>query len=189
MRYAIEPTICKKCGQPKTRTESGRLRCLPCERTYRMEYYQKNLEHERKRGNDRMKRYRSDPIKKERIKETQRKCYAKNGKENQRKRLAKMKQEDPWRYKANTIHPNVRGKLRQNELKQIWERQNGKCALTGRQLDFWTMELDHKIPLSRGGKSTIENLQWTCEEANQAKKDLLDDEFITLCQEVIAYRS
>lgn len=189
MRYAIEPPICKKCGQPKTRSKSGRLRCNPCERAYRIEYYQKNIEHERKRGRDRMKRYRSDPIKNEKIKASQRKCYKKNGNENQKKRLAKMKAEDPWRYKANRIHPSVKGKLNKNDLKSIWDRQNGKCALTGRELEIFSMELDHIVPLAKGGSSTIDNLQWTCKEANQAKKDLLDSEFIALCKEVIAFRS
>lgn len=189
MRYAIEPTICKKCGQPKTRTDRGDLKCRPCERAYRKEHYQKNLEHERKRGKERIARYRHDPVKNEKIKASQRKSYQKNGKANQKKRLAKMKIEDPWRYKANRIHPSVKGKLNKDELKSIWDRQNGKCALTGRDLNIYIMELDHIIPLSKGGLSVIDNLQWTCKEANQAKKDLLDDEFIELCKDVIAFRS
>jgi 5-methylcytosine-specific restriction endonuclease McrA len=190
MRYVgNEPRICKKCGQPKTLTEGGRWKCKPCDRAWRVEHYHKNLDHERKRGNERMTRYRHDPIKNERIKATQRKCYQKNGRIRQQKRLAKLKIADPWKWKTTRLHPSIRGKISKDELKALFDKQGGKCALTGRDLDFWTMELDHIIPRSKGGQNALNNVQWTCEEANQAKKNLTDDDFIKLCKDVIAFRS
>ena len=59
--------------------------------------------------------------------------------------------------------------------------------MTGRVISPQTAELDHVVPISRGGSLTIENLRWLCAEANQAKRAMLDDEFIRLCTEVTEF--
>ena len=190
MRYVgNEPRVCTKCGQQKTLTDGGRWKCRPCDSAYRKRHYQEHLDHERKRGATRIARYRKDPIKHEKIKASQRKSYQKNGRIKQQERLAKLKITDPWKWKATRLHPSVKGKISKDELKTLFDSQNGKCALTGRDLDLYTMELDHIIPRSKGGLNVISNVQWTCEEANQAKKNLTDDDFIKLCKEVVTFRS
>ncbi len=68
------------------------------------------------------------------------------------------------------------------DLASIWRKQRGMCALTGRKLDR-TAELDHKHPKARGGKDELSNLQWVTREANRAKRDLTDAEFLALCQD------
>jgi 5-methylcytosine-specific restriction endonuclease McrA len=68
-------------------------------------------------------------------------------------------------------------------LKFIWNKQNGLCALTGRPLDN-NSELDHIIPISRGGDNSIENYRWLCRDANQAKHSLTDEEFFNLCKAI-----
>ena len=70
------------------------------------------------------------------------------------------------------------------QLANIWKKQKGFCALTGAKLDR-TAQLDHKLPLARGGDNTIENLQWTTAQANKSKRDLTDSEFYALCKEVV----
>lgn len=190
MKYLGDtPSICKKCGQPKTRSESGRLRCYPCENAYQHQYYEKNIVECRKKSAKNMDKWRNDPTKRERLKEISRKSYSKNGLKSQHARLAKLKIEDPWKWKTWRIHPDVRGKLDKNELKSLYDKQNGKCALTGKELDFWTMELDHIIPKSRGGLNVLSNVQWTGSIVNQAKRNLLEGEFIELCKEVVLHRS
>jgi len=70
------------------------------------------------------------------------------------------------------------------ELCFLWKRQRGKCALTGRRLSRDNSEIDHIVPLSRGGSDEISNLRWLHKDVNQAKRSLSDDEFITMCSEV-----
>lgn len=73
-------------------------------------------------------------------------------------------------------------------LKKIGD--NPICSLTGRTInlsDSRSYQLDHIIPRSKGGDSSLDNCQLTCREANQAKHELTLDEFITLCREVVAY--
>jgi 5-methylcytosine-specific restriction endonuclease McrA len=68
------------------------------------------------------------------------------------------------------------------DLWKLWKSQQGKCALSGRKLDR-SAEIDHKLPKVRGGKDTIANLQWVTREANRAKRDLTDVEFLRLCRD------
>lgn len=71
-------------------------------------------------------------------------------------------------------------------LASIWKMQRGLCALTGRRLDR-TAQLDHIVPRARGGTDIPQNLRWVCNEANLAKRDLTDAEFLTLCQDVMRW--
>ncbi len=68
----------------------------------------------------------------------------------------------------------------------IWKRQRGRCAMTGKRLDR-TAELDHIVPVSKGGKNHPENLQWLSPEVNQCKNDMTVDEFIAVCRNVLSH--
>lgn len=62
------------------------------------------------------------------------------------------------------------------------------CYITGRPIDIndtknWN--LDHIVPVSRGGDNSLENCGITCREANAAKNNMNYKEFVLFCQEVI----
>jgi len=73
------------------------------------------------------------------------------------------------------------------ELALLWKTQRGRCALSGRRLTRETAELDHIIPRKRGGDSRFSNIRWVRKEANRAKRDLTDVEFIRLCADVLKH--
>lgn len=53
----------------------------------------------------------------------------------------------------------------------ILRRDNFRCQICGRsQSDGAKLEVDHIIPVSKGGKTVDENLQTLCHECNQGKK-------------------
>lgn len=51
----------------------------------------------------------------------------------------------------------------------VWEKQNHKCALCGKEFDIEFMEGDHITPWRDGGRTTIENCQMLCKECNRRK--------------------
>lgn len=63
-------------------------------------------------------------------------------------------------------------------LKELYLKQDGKCAYTGRKLLLgFNSQIDHIIPRSKGGKNEILNLQWTSTEINFFKRALPEERF------------
>jgi predicted transcriptional regulator len=63
------------------------------------------------------------------------------------------------------------------------------CHLTGRAIDLEnpkSYHLDHIIPKSKGGDSTLDNLAFAIREANQAKSDMFLEDFLDLCELITA---
>jgi hypothetical protein len=78
------------------------------------------------------------------------------------------------------------GKATAKDLASVWKKQRGKCALTGRKLDR-SAQLDHVLAKARGGLDCKDNLRWLCKEANLARRELSDEEFYSLCEDVMAW--
>lgn len=85
---------------------------------------------------------------------------------------------------ARSVNLRGLGKATARQLATLWKAQRGLCALTGRRLDR-SAEIDHVIPKGRGGSHAIGNLRWVVKDANRAKRDLLDADFIQLCREIV----
>ena len=72
------------------------------------------------------------------------------------------------------------------QLDALLQRQRNRCALTGHALTPMVVSLDHVVPLSRGGSQDLANCQLTTRAANHAKGSMLHEEFVALCQDVVA---
>lgn len=67
---------------------------------------------------------------------------------------------------------------------------NPVCYLTGRPIDLLdgqSYHLDHIIPKNKGGDNSLDNCNIACRDANQAKGNLLQEDFILLCEEVLKF--
>ena len=65
---------------------------------------------------------------------------------------------------------------------------NSKCYLTGRNIDFndtKSFEIDHIIPVSKGGSNELSNAEIACKDANQSKGSMLLEDYLLLCREVL----
>lgn len=80
------------------------------------------------------------------------------------------------------IEKNRKINNRQHKRKILYNRQGGKCAICGKQLqiddntsidDYLT--LDHILPVCRGGSNGLMNLQGLCSRCNYLKNDKLED--------------
>ena len=65
-------------------------------------------------------------------------------------------------------------------LEDIFDRTRGDCACCGKQLAFsnygefgsrGAWEVDHRVPVSRGGSDNLRNLQAMCIPCNRSKLD------------------
>ncbi len=83
--------------------------------------------------------------------------------------------------RRNYCDPTITGEW----LQSLWDKQEGRCALTGRPLEWPFCEVDHIVPRSRGGSNDRSNLRLLCSEANAAKHSLLDKELIALCRDIV----
>ena len=72
-----------------------------------------------------------------------------------------------------------RNKAKQLKRTQWWKSQKGmgKCHYCQERFDPKILTMDHKVPISRGGKSTKKNLVPCCQECNQKKKYLTSEEW------------
>lgn len=78
-------------------------------------------------------------------------------------------------------------KLTSKDVRDLVERQQYRCAMTGRQLTPDVAFVDHVFPVSRGGAHSIENLQVVHADVNEAKGTMTPAEFITMCRDVVAW--
>ena len=68
------------------------------------------------------------------------------------------------------IHKIKRKSITPQKRYSILNRDDFKCVLCGNTADKTILEVDHIIPVCRGGKSTPDNLRTLCYECNIGKK-------------------
>lgn len=83
---------------------------------------------------------------------------------------------------ARGVHAYYPDKVEKIDLKyfskntkdQVLERDNYRCVICGKGVaDGVLLEIDHKIPISRGGSNSIENAQTLCVSCNNKKRNKL----------------
>ena len=62
--------------------------------------------------------------------------------------------------------PASRKHLSASKRKRILLRDKGRCVKCGSKKN---LEIDHVVPLARGGSNRLENLQLLCQECNRSK--------------------
>ena len=89
---------------------------------------------------------------------------------------------------------------REKLIYELYKKQNGKCAYTGKQLtairyavrgnqhiiNKWNVSID-RIDSNKG--YTKDNIQLVCAIVNRMKTDLSDTEFLTLCNDIVSANS
>jgi 5-methylcytosine-specific restriction endonuclease McrA len=69
---------------------------------------------------------------------------------------------------------------------EIWESQNGNCAITGLPMEPGeTASLDHVIPIKRNGNHARANLRFIHLAINRMKGDMTDDELREFLKDVL----
>lgn len=69
-------------------------------------------------------------------------------------------------------------------------QQNPVCYLTNIPINLLeprTWQLDHKIPISKGGDNSFKNCGLCSRSANMAKSDMTPEEFLIMCRKVVSH--
>lgn len=92
---------------------------------------------------------------------------------------------------SNARQRNIQVEVTIEELWQLYQNQNNKCALSGRKINFsngishsTTASLDRKDPMKG---YVIDNVWWVHIDINFAKQSLSTQQFIELCTDVVEY--
>jgi len=73
-------------------------------------------------------------------------------------------------------------------LKDLWEKQDGKCAISGLPLTIGlNVSLDHIVPKSKGGSNKVDNFQWVLTSVNSFKLTNSLEEMFTICKAIISH--
>jgi 5-methylcytosine-specific restriction endonuclease McrA len=188
---------CHRCEQTKPRDrfyfDKKKERycgvCKDCRTDVSKRDYRKRHEHHKKRRLEWLRKKRAED----------REAYLKDCREynrnnyhrlaESRKKCAERRKRRFFRQRETRLFQAAKGQpyATASQLARLWMSQQGMCALTGRKLDR-TANLDHIIPRSRGGGHEIDNLRWVIRDANLARNDMVDEEFLQLCWEVLEHK-
>lgn len=76
-----------------------------------------------------------------------------------------------------------RKKFSQSERETIYNRSEGRCGICGRFVPYGEFTVDHIVPLAKGGKNDLDNLQCACKSCNQLKGSM---DYETFTQKAVA---
>ena len=65
----------------------------------------------------------------------------------------------------------------EKEIMNKVKQSSSNCYYCGCKLNNNQKTVDHKLPMSRGGKTTEDNLVVSCIDCNQDKDSMTEDEF------------
>lgn len=74
----------------------------------------------------------------------------------------------PYVLDGRERHLNIRA-FSNNQKREAYERQKGKCPVCKEHFEIEEMEADHITPWHEGGKTSAENCQMLCKEDNRRK--------------------
>lgn len=174
--------ICKECENKEKRKKEwkdGKLLCHKCGQYLPIENFQKHKYYTYRDNREaRCKSCKTKQIKKARS------LYDDN------ERLKKTLRMRFYAARDRANKKNLPFELTTDFLLNLWEKQNGKCAITNLPMTYindngriyTNVSVDQKQP-NEG--YTLENTQLVCMAVNQLKSDMTMDEVLLICESVI----
>ncbi len=90
--------------------------------------------------------------------------------------------------KGTVKRKNKRKNFSAKERLNIYRKTKGRCYLCGEFVDFDSFEIDHRIPVSKGGTNDYRNLFCSCHCCNSIKHDIYPREFMDKITQIFMYQ-
>ena len=74
-------------------------------------------------------------------------------------------------------HMTKRRRLSLEAREAVYNKMSGRCAYCGEPIAFGAMQVDHVVPLRKGGEDTLENMLPACRSCNHYKSTLTVEQF------------
>lgn len=71
---------------------------------------------------------------------------------------------------------------------EVYRKTEGHCYLCGEFVDFDSFEVEHNIPISKGGTNNLDNLYCSCVTCNAIKHDIYPKEFMEKISQIFLYQ-
>lgn len=96
--------------------------------------------------------------------------------------------------KTSTDKPDVvkrekRKKFSARERLVIYRKTKGHCYLCGEFIDFDSFEIEHRIPISKGGTNDLSNLFCSCHCCNNIKHNIYPHELMEKITQIFMYQT
>ena len=75
-----------------------------------------------------------------------------------------------------------------NDRKEIYRKTQGHCYLCGEFVDFDSFEIDHEMPLAKGGTNNFSNLYCSCHTCNSMKNSIYPEELMKKITQIFMYQ-
>ena len=76
-----------------------------------------------------------------------------------------------------------------NERIKVYRKTKGHCYLCGEFIDFDSFEIEHKVPISKGGTNDLDNLFCSCHCCNTIKQDIYPEDFMEKISQIFIYQA
>lgn len=70
-----------------------------------------------------------------------------------------------------------RRRLTKSDRQLVYNKMDGRCAYCGCEIDMRDMQVDHVIPLRKGGEDSLDNMLPACRSCNHYKSTLTVEQF------------
>ena len=87
-----------------------------------------------------------------------------------------------------SVNTQKRKSFTKEERIKIYRKTKGLCYLCGDFVDFDSYEIEHKVPLSKGGTNDLSNLFCSCHTCNLIKHDIYPQDFMEKISKIFMFQ-
>lgn len=93
---------------------------------------------------------------------------------------------------AESVEPEIavskRKNFSQEERAEVYRKTKGHCYLCGDFVDYNRFEVEHRVPISKGGTNELINLFCSCHVCNSIKRDIYPEDFMETITKIFLYQ-